>query len=110
MSDRNAASQCAFGLVSRTALVALLLIGCAHPPPPGRVYTMRRPPAVRAEVIPVAPAAGYVWINGFWRWERGDYVWVPGRWARPASGHRTFVAGHWRHDRRGWYYVEGYWR
>jgi hypothetical protein len=90
--------------------VALVLAACGPPPPPGVVYVERRPPPERAEVIPIRPGPGFVWIRGFWRWDRGDYFWVPGHWTAVQRGHHHWVPGHWRHSRRGWFYVEGYWR
>jgi hypothetical protein len=59
------------------AASALLLSACyvepARPPMP----------AERVEVVPVAPAPGYVWVRGHYKWEGGAWVWVPGHW-RPA--------------------------
>ena len=91
-------------------VAALLVLACASNPPPGGIVVERRPPPDRVEVIGVAPGRGYLWIRGFWRWERADYVWVPGRWAGAERGHRRWASGHWAHTRRGWYWVEGRWR
>ncbi len=73
-------------------------------------YTVStRPPAPYAEVVGVAPAPGYVWINGYWWWDGGQYTWIRGYWAPPPQpgyvwvrngwvnqgGHYVFVRGHW---------------
>jgi WXXGXW repeat (2 copies) len=56
------------------------------------------------------PHRGYVWIAGYHRWDRGRYVWVPGRYERPPHEHAVWVPHHWiqRHD--GWVLVEGHLR
>ncbi|MGS0893187.1 OmpA family protein [Burkholderia stagnalis] len=51
------------------------------------------PPAPVYEAAP-APRVGYAWERGYWGWQYGRYVWVPGHWteverravvARPAA-------------------------
>jgi hypothetical protein len=91
------------------ALALTVLAACA-PPPPGRVYVIRRPPPERVEVIGVAPGSGFVYVRGYWRYDRDDYVWVPGRWVAVERRYHEWVPGHWAHDRHGWYWVEGRWR
>jgi hypothetical protein len=39
-------------------------------------------PAPVAEIVPVAPAPGYEWVKGHYRWEANRWVWVPGHWRR----------------------------
>ena len=84
-------------------------IGCASH---GRavVYVPSRPPLGMRETIVVSPGPGYVWIPGYHRWDRGNYVWVQGRWDRPPRTHARWVPGRWRHNRHGWFWVEGHWR
>lgn len=84
--------------------------GCVPLPPPGVILVTRRPPGDRVELMGVAPGPGYVWAGGYWRWDGGDYGWVPGHWVLAERGHERWVPGRWRHARGGWYYVEGYWR
>ena len=83
---------------------------CATAAPRGRVYVRVGPPAPIVERGIVAPGAGYVWMPGFYRWERGAYLWVPGRWERPPRARAVWVPARWVHDRRGWFLVEGHWR
>lgn len=97
----------------RLSLAAFALVGmlaCVPPPRPGRMYVVRRPPPVRVERIGVAPGHGYVWIGGFWRWNRPNYVWISGRWMVPPAGYSIWVPGRWHRNRHGWYWVEGRWR
>jgi YXWGXW repeat-containing protein len=76
----------------------------------GRVYIRSGPPPVRAEVVARSPGPGYVWVPGYYAYERGGYAWVPGRYERPPRGRARWVPSHWERDRRGWYFVEGRWR
>jgi len=89
-----------FGLVASLA--------CVVAPPQGVVYVERRPPPARVEVVgPARP--GYVWVAGYWRWDRHDYLWVPGRWTPVEHGYRTWVPGRWEERHHRWYWVEGHW-
>lgn len=66
------------------------------------------PPAPYAEVIPVAPYPGAVWINGYWGWSGGHHRWVPGYYERPRPGYRyephrwENSGGRWRLHIGGW--------
>jgi hypothetical protein len=68
------------------------------PPPP--VYERRGPP----------PDRGYVWINGYQRYDGDRYVWTPGRWDRPPQEHQRWVAHRWKHRGDHWEMQEGHWR
>ncbi|TXI92517.1 MAG: hypothetical protein E6Q34_06440 [Burkholderiaceae bacterium] len=73
------------------------------------VSTEVMPPQAMQEVITVAPAPGYVWINGFWYWEGGRHVWRAGYWSAPRVG---FVWHPHRWERVGvsWHFRPGGWR
>ena len=45
------------------------------------------PPPPYAEVIPVIPFAGAIWLGGYWGWSGGRHVWVGGRWDHPRPGY-----------------------
>jgi hypothetical protein len=90
--------------------LSLLAGGCPGWPPPGAVLVESRPPHELVEAVPVGPGAGYVWIRGFWRWDRRDFVWERGRWLMIERGYRSWVPGRWVHSRSGWYWVGGHWR
>jgi len=75
-----------------------------------RIYVRIGPPRPIVERRVVAPGRGYVWAPGFYRWDRRDYAWVPGRWVVPPRPRAVWVPGHWVRERRGWYFVDGYWR
>jgi YXWGXW repeat-containing protein len=96
----------------RTLAASLALVGalaCAGTMSLGVVYAERRPPRDRVEVVVASPGPGYAWVRGYWRWDRNDYFWVPGRWERVERGYHRWVPGHWTQRHHRWYWVEGHW-
>ena len=57
-----------------------------------------------------APFAGAIWIGPEWTWRNGNYVCVPGYWAKPRHHRAVWVSGHWQYTRRGYKWVPGHWR
>src|SRR4051812_47500987 len=77
---------------------------------PGEVVVVQTaPPAPRTEVIGVAPSPGHVWIQGYWAYRHGRYVWVPGHYELRPRTTATWVPGHWNHTYRGWVWTAGHW-
>mgnify|MGYP001159347749 CR=1 FL=1 len=66
------------------------------------------PPAPYAEVVPVAPFIGAVWLGGYWGWRSGRHHWVPGRWDQPRPGYQWRphrwqpMGGRWHLHGGGW--------
>ncbi len=58
-----------------------------------------------------APAANYVWIDGYWDWDDyyNEYTWVPGTWAVPPHAGWVWMDGYWELGPRGYVWVSGYW-
>jgi hypothetical protein len=75
----------------------------------GVVIGRREPPPLRYEARPRMPGPGYVWVDGYWNWDRGRYVWVPGVWQRPPYAGAYWSHGHYDHYNDGWHYHEGHW-
>ena len=92
-------------------LLAAALDGCVVVPDQ-RHYAgglvMVAPPAPREEIIGIAPAAGYVWIGGYWSWVGNRHEWVGGHWERPRPG-RIWVAHQWVRQGDGWVLRRGHW-
>ena len=44
------------------------------------------PPPAQVELVPVQ-RHGYAWAPGYWRWERGQHVWVKGHSMRARTGY-----------------------
>lgn len=95
-------------LVVVSALAVVTLSACVVAPlySPEPVVVAQPPPQPYAEVVPVAPYAGAIWINGYWGWSRNRYEWVPGRYERPRPGYR-WQPHHWRQQPRGGWSLEG---
>jgi len=95
-------------LAACTLAVSLLLTGCGG----GYVaYGVPGPPAPLAYgVVGVAPAPGYVWINGFWDLRGGNWAWVGGRWARPPHPHARWEPDRWERHGSHWRHTGGRWR
>ncbi len=66
------------------------------------------PPAPYAEVVPVMPYPGAVWINGYWGWSSGRHRWVPGYYDRPRSGYR-YEPHRWENRSGRWHLHAGGW-
>jgi hypothetical protein len=68
------------------------------------------PPAAAAEVIPPAPRAGTVWVDGQWNWRGRYYVWQRGGWVVPPDG-AYFAPWQKYYTADGTlYFAEGAWR
>ena len=77
----------------------------------GGVFVQFGPPAPQREVIVVRPSPRHVYVPGYYRWNRGRYVWVRGYWVRPPRYRNAWVPGYWnRQPRGGHIWVAGYWR
>lgn len=61
-------------LSAALALSALLGACVVEPVRPPR-------PAPLVETVPAAPAPGYHWVKGHYRWDGYRWVWVRGHWA-----------------------------
>ena len=53
------------------------------------------------EIIGRAPAAGYTWAGGFWRWSGHEYVWTYGHWTHWTEG---------KYEGPRWVKVKGRWQ
>jgi hypothetical protein len=68
------------------------------------------PPPVSTTVVGVAPGRGYVWIQGYHRWNGSKYVWVPGKWVVPPRPGTVWVPPRWVQRPGGYVFVPGHWR
>jgi hypothetical protein len=67
------------------------------------------PPELPVYVQPAPPAAGYLWIPGYWAWGDEDYYWVPGTWALAPSVGLLWTPGYWGWDSGVYIWNGGYW-
>ena len=68
------------------------------------------PPAPIVEERGVPPGPGFVWIDGYHRWDGDHYVWVHGHWERPPHPGGHWVAHRWVRRHGEWVMIEGHWR
>ena len=64
-----------------------------------------RPPAPRAYRVAPRPGPDYVWVEGYWYAERGQYRWHDGYWTRPPYEGAYWVEPYYDGGR----YIGGYW-
>lgn len=74
------------------------------------VYVEVAPPRPRYEARPARPAAGYIWVGGYWGWENNQHVWIDGYWDTPPRSGVTWVPAHWTRRGHRWVFVPGHWR
>jgi hypothetical protein len=67
------------------------------------------PPAPIVENPGPPPEEGFVWINGYYRWDGDHYTWVTGHWMQAPHSGAHWVAHHWEERDGNWVLVEGHW-
>lgn len=108
------------------AAVATVASGGLPTPPAPRPPSLPAPPkpragSVRVDLIPLAPplprveariaspGAAHVWVEGYYRWSAGDYVWVPGHWSKPPFAGARWAAPRYVAHQGGYRFVSGHW-
>lgn len=66
------------------------------------------PPPDRHERVPTVTRRGYVWENGYWRWNGRRHVWVAGHWERHRPGY-AYVAPRWEERDGRWQFNARRW-
>lgn len=92
-----------------TAAFALALTGSEACAGGGMAVRFGPPPPPR-ELMVARPGPRYVWVPGYYRWNRGRYVWANGYWAVPPRHRSEWVPGRWEPRRGGYIWVQGRWR
>jgi len=91
----------AFLLAALTAQMALAQAVVRMQPPP---------PPPNQEMVGRAPHPGFVWTQGYQRWDGRRYMWVPGRWVRPPRAGAVWVQPRWIQRGNEWVFRPGRWR
>jgi hypothetical protein len=70
------------------------------------------PPLVPGNrIVGTAPAAGYVWTEGYWDLHEGRWRWIDGKWQMPPNADAVWVAGSWTETPHGnWVFHPGHWQ
>jgi hypothetical protein len=68
------------------------------------------PPALPIYELPPCPAAGYLWVPGYWAWDPDyGYYWVPGTWVLAPEPGFLWTPGWWGWESGGFVFHEGFW-
>jgi hypothetical protein len=67
------------------------------------------PPALPIYTQPMVPAAGYLWMPGYWAYGDEGYFWVPGTWVEPPTVGLLWTPGYWGWGGNAFAWNEGYW-
>ena len=97
-------------MVKKIALALLFALTLCPAASFAQIVVRVGPPAPIVERRGPPPERGFVWIDGYHRWDGNRYVWTPGRWERPPHEHAVWVAHRWEHRHGGWVLKEGHWR
>ncbi len=60
-------------------------------------------------VQPVCPAAGFIWVPGYWAYGPDGYFWVPGTWVEPPEVGLLWTPGYWGWNDGLYVWYPGYW-
>ena len=97
-------------MMKKIALALLLAFTLSAAASFAQVAIRIGPPPSMHEDRGRAPERGYVWINGYHRYEGDHYVWTAGRWERPPRQGQRWVAHRWVHHGDHYEMQEGHWR
>ena len=69
------------------------------------------PPPLPYYEQPAIPAYGYLWVPGYWYWDRSvdDYYWVPGTWVEPPRRGLLWTPAYWSWVEGRYVFYPGYW-
>src|SRR6185437_389995 len=91
------------------ASAALWTLGLAPAFPAVQVSIIIAPPPLPVYEQPPLPAAGYLWVPGYWAWSDGGYYWVPGTWVQPPRAGLLWTPGYWALANGVYFWHPGYW-
>ncbi|MGB9473380.1 MAG: hypothetical protein WBQ59_28810 [Candidatus Acidiferrum sp.] len=101
--------------IARLIFSALLLLGIAAIPSAIRaqvaigVSIRVAPPILPVYAQPICPAAGYLWVPGYWAYGPDGYYWVPGAWVEPPAVGLLWTPGYWAFTGGFYNWNAGYW-
>ncbi len=100
---------------ARLIFSALLLLGIAAIPSASQaqvaigVSIHVGPPVLPVYAQPACPAAGYLWVPGYWAYGPDGYYWVPGAWVEPPAVGLLWTPGYWAFTGSFYRWNAGYW-
>jgi WXXGXW repeat (2 copies) len=93
------------------ATPAAMLIATAQAQVSVNIRVNSAPPPLPYYEQPAIPADGYLWVPGYWYWDRsvGDYYWVPGTWVEPPRRGLLWTPAYWSWVEGSYVFYPGYW-
>ena len=95
-------------------LSGFLLAGCAtHSEhavtvaPSGEVLVADPHADIRRELAGVSGSGPYGWSKGYWTFQNGRWIWVPGSWEEPSNS-ANWIDGHWERTTDRWIWIPGH--
>jgi hypothetical protein len=58
---------------------------------------------------PESPGFGHIWVQGYWDYLSGNFVWRDGRWVQGRQNYEYFRARY-EFDGKGWVFHRPHWR
>jgi len=97
-------------MLKKIALAAMFALTFLPAVSYAQIFVRIGPPPPIVERRPPPPDRGYVWVDGYHRWDGNQYVWTTGRWDRPPHEGQRWVAHRWVRRGDHWEMREGHWR
>ena len=93
------------------ATPAAMLIATAQAQVFVNIRVNSAPPPLPYYEQPAIPADGYLWVPGYWYWDRSvdDYYWVPGTWVAPPRRGLLWTPAYWSWVEGRYVFYPGYW-
>jgi len=93
------------------ATPAAMLIAAAQAQVFVNIRINSAPPPLPYYDQPAIPADGYLWVPGYWYWDRSaeDYYWVPGTWVEPPRRGLLWTPAYWSWAEGRYVFYPGYW-
>jgi hypothetical protein len=76
---------------------------------PGLIVVREAPPAPRYEDRGPPPGPDSFWVEGHWKRDRDQWVWIRGHWDHRPRPEAVWVPGHWDRRDDGWVWIDGRW-
>ena len=74
------------------------------------IIVQEAPPPIRVERIPPPPpGTEVVWVQGYWGWDHGRYVWFGGHYARVPYHGARWIPDRWEQRGHEHHYTPGHW-
>jgi hypothetical protein len=67
------------------------------------------PPEKTESARPAAPGFGYIWVQGYWDYLAGNYIWRDGRWVQGKPDYE-YVRARYEYTGKEWVFHRPHWK